>query len=108
MESKVVEIEGKKVIIYPAPATVGYDVALRYREAMGDETHPMNPKEVQECLYELLKYAELDLGDGRKIKLDNKTLIDQHFKKPQSLIQLQKETGAVNFGFLAGNTLSDS
>jgi hypothetical protein len=108
METKVVEIEGKKVYINPAPATVGYDVALRYREAMGDKDHPMNPKEVQECLYELLKYAELDLGDGRKIKLDNKTLIDQHFKNPTSLLKLQKETGEVNFGFLADSTHSAS
>ena len=108
METKVVEIEGKKVIINPAPATVGYDVALRYREAMGDESHPSNPKELQACLYELLKYAELDLGDGRKIKLDNKNLIDQHFKKPSSLIQLQKATGEVNFGFLADSTPLDS
>lgn len=105
MEAKVVELEGKKVYIYPAPATVGYDVALRYREAMGDETHPLDPKGVQDCLYELLKYAELDLGDGRKVKLDNKTLIDQHFKNPTSLIKLQKATGEVNFGFLADSTL---
>ena len=108
MESKVVEIEGKRVEIKPAPATVGYDVALRYNEAMGDANHKPDSKVLQECLYELLKYAELDLGDGRKIKLDNKTIIDQHFAKPMSLMQLQKETVAVNFGFLAGGTPSDS
>ena len=108
MEAKVVEVEGKKVFISPAPATVGYDIALRYREAMGDESHPLNPKGLQECLYELLKYAELDLGDGRKVKLDNKTLIDQHFKDPKSLILLQKATGEVNFGFLADSTPLDS
>jgi len=108
MEAKVVEVEGKKVYISPAPATVGYDVALRYREAMGDESHPSNSKEIQECLYELLKYAELDLGDGRRAKLDNKSIIDQHFKNPKSLIELQKATGEVNFGFLADSTLSNS
>lgn len=101
MEPKIVEYEGKKVIINPAPATVGYDVAMRYREAMGDSTHPANAKELQNCLYELLKYAELDLGDGRTVKLDNKALIDQHFHQPATLLGLQKETIAVNFGFLA-------
>ena len=108
MEGKVVELEGKRVIINPAPATVGYDVALRYRDAMGDENHKGDPKELQVCLYELLKYAELDLGDGRKVKLDNKMLIDQHFKHPQSLIALQKATVEVNFGFLAKDAPSDS
>ena len=108
MESKVVEFEGKRVEIHPAPATVGYDVALRYREAMGDENHPTNAKELQECLYELLKYAELDLGDGRKVKLDNKTIINQHFQDPKTLVGLQKETAAVNFGFLDSGTPSVS
>ena len=108
MEGKVVEIEGKRVEIKPAPATVGYDVALRYREALGDENHKADSKALQDCLYELLKYAELDLGDGRKVKLDNKTIIDQHFMKPMSLMQLQKETIAVNFGFLADGVPSNS
>ena len=107
MESKVVEIEGKRVEIKPAPATVGYDIALRYNEAMGDRKNP-DSKKLQECLYELLKYAELDLGDGRKVKLDNKTIIDQHFQKPMSLMTLQKETVAVNFGFLADSVPSNS
>ena len=50
MEGKVVELEGKRVIINPAPATVGYDVALRYRDAMGDENHKGDPKELQVCM----------------------------------------------------------
>lgn len=105
MEEKVVELEGKRVIVKPAPATVGYDIALRYRDAMGDEQNKGDPEELQKCLYGLLKYAELDLGDGRMVKLDNKMIIDQHFKRPQSLIALQKATVEVNFGFLANSTL---
>lgn len=108
MEGKVVEFEGKRVEIKPAPATVGYDVALRYRAAMGDNGGVADPKEMQACLYELLKYAELDLGDGRKVKLDNTEIINQHFHKPTTLVGLQKETLAVNFGFLAPGTPSDS
>ena len=108
MEEKVVEFEGKRVYIKPAPATVGYSVALRYREAVGDETHKSDPKELENCLFELLKYAELDLGDGRRVKLDNRTIIDQHFQHPATLIGLQKETIAINFGFLAEDTHSNS
>lgn len=108
MEGKVVEVEGKRVEIKPAPATIGYDIALRYNEAIGGEGVAPDSKKVQECLYELLKYAELDLGDGRKVKLDNRTIIDQHFHSPMSLMTLQKETIAVNFGFFPKNTLSNS
>lgn len=104
MEEKVVELEGKQVTVKPAPATVGYEVALRYREAIDKNETAM----LQECLYDLLKYCELDLGDGRKVKLDNKQIINQHFHNPQSLVKLQSETMAVNFGFLAEDTHSNS
>lgn len=107
-QGRIVELEGKRVEIKPAPATVGYDVALRYRDAVGDDGRGSNPKELQACLYELLKFAELDLGDGRKVKLDNKEIINQHFHSPKTLVALQKETIAVNFGFLAPGTPSDS
>ena len=104
MEEKVLELEGKRVFIKPAPATVGYEVALRYRGAIDNN----DPKCLQECLYELLKYCELDLGDGRTVKLDNKQIINQHFHNPQTLIKLQEETMAVNYGFLVKDTPSDS
>lgn len=104
MEEKVLEIEGKRVFVKPAPATVGYEVALRYRGAIDNN----DPKCLQECLYELLKYCELDLGDGRTVKLDNKQIINQHFHNPQTLIKLQEETMAVNYGFLVKDTPSDS
>ena len=104
MEEKVLELEGKRVFIKPAPATVGYEVALRYRGAIDNN----DPKCLQECLYELLKYCELDLGDGRTVKLDNKQIINQHFHNPQTLIKLQEETMAVNYGFLVNDTPSDS
>ena len=104
MEEKIVELEGKKVSVKPAPATVGYEVALRYREAM-DKNETVK---IQDCLYDLLKYCELDLGDGRKVKLDNKQIINQHFHKPQTLLTLQSVTMEVNFGFLAQGDPSDS
>lgn len=104
MEEKIVELEGKKVSVKPAPATVGYDVALRYREAIDKK----ETVKIQDCLYELLKFCELDLGDGRMVKLDNKQIINQHFHKPQTLLALQSATMEVNFGFLAPDTHLDS
>ena len=96
MEKVLVELEGKKVYISKAPATVAYDVALKYRGAMEKSDYSV----LQDCLYELLRYSELDLGDGRTVKLDNKEIINQHFLDVNSLITLQKKVVEVNFGFL--------
>ena len=92
----LVELEGKKITINKAPATVAYDVALKYRGAMEKSDYSV----LQECLYELLRYCELDLGDGRFVKLDNKEIINQHFSDVNSLISLQKQVVEENFGFL--------
>ena len=96
MDKVLVELENKKVYLGKAPATVAYDVALKYRGAMEKSDYSV----LQECLYELLKYAELDLGDGRMVKLDNKEIINQHFHDVNTLIALQKKVVEVNFGFL--------
>lgn len=108
MEQKVIEVEGKRVRINPAPATVGYDVALRLREAVGGSEKKSDPKEMQDCLYEMLRFCEIDLGDGRWAKLDSKDFVNQHFKKPQSIVELQSALMEVNFGFLADNAHSVS
>lgn len=97
MDKVLVELEDKKVYLGKAPATTAYDVALKYRSAMEKSDYGI----LQDCLYELLKYCELDLGDGRVVKLDNRDIINQHFHDVNSLITLQKKVVEVNFGFLA-------
>jgi len=92
----LVELESKKITIIKAPATVAYDVALKYRSAMEKGDYSV----LQDCLYELLRYCELDLGDGRMVKLDNKEIINQHFSDVNTLITLQKKVVEENFGFL--------
>lgn len=92
----LVELEGKKITISKAPATIAYDVALKYRGAMEKSDYSV----LQDCLYELLRYCELDLGDGRMVKLDNKEIINQHFSDVNTLIALQKKVVEENFGFL--------
>lgn len=104
MGNKVVEYEGKKITIKPAPATVAYDVALRYREALDNN----DSKALQDCLYDLLEYAELKLQDGRVVTLEDKTLFNQHFKSAATLMGLQTDVVGVNFNFLANGTPSDS
>ena len=104
MANKVVEYEGKKITIKPAPATVAYDVALRYREAL----EKSDSRGLQDCLYDLLAYAELKLEDGRVIVLDDQTLFNQHFKSAATLLGLQKDVVSVNFDFLVPGTPSAS
>lgn len=110
IQEKMFDIEGKRVFIKQAPATVGYDVALRYREALGDVENGIKGDvvEIQNCLYELLKYAELDLGDGRRLPLTSKEVINQHFTEVSSIMMLQKAVAAVNFHFLANGETSAS
>lgn len=108
IESKIIEVEGVRVKVNPAPATVGYDVALRFREAFGGKDGKSDPKEMQACTFDLLNYCEIDLGDGRWAKLDSKDFINQHFHSPQSIIELQKGVMEVNFGFLADSVHLDS
>jgi len=108
MEEKIIEVEGVRVRINPAPATVGYDIALRYRVAFGADGGKQDPKEMQNCTYELLGFCEMDLGDGRWAKLDSKDFINQHLKNPKSLIKLQGAVMGVNFGFLAESVPSNS
>ena len=92
----LVELEGKKITISKAPATVAYDVALKYRGAMEKGDYGI----LQDCMYELLRFCSMDLGDGRSIKLDNKEIINQHFSDVNTLITLQKKVVEENFGFL--------
>ena len=100
-----IKIEEKVVVIKKAPATVAYDIALRYSNAVGAT---FDPVALQECLYALLRYAKIVLQDGREVILDNKEIINQHFSSPKSLMELQKAVIAVNFDFLAKGAASDS
>lgn len=101
---KVIELEGKRVFIKRAPATVAFDVALKYAKAFQD----FDTDKMQESLYILLRYVDIDLGDGRRAPLDDRGFIDQHFQDPKSLMVLQTEVVKVNVGFLAKDAPSNS
>lgn len=101
---KIITVENKKVIIKRAPATVAFDVALRYAKYFNE----MDVVKMQECLYILLKYVDIDLGDGRRVPLSNQEIINQHFTNPQSLMTLQKEVVDANIGFFKKDAPSRS
>ena len=105
-ETRRITLENKSFIIHKAPATVAYNVALRYRDYLDSNKNELS--KTQECLYELLKYVEVELGDGRVAKLDNPEIINQHLKEAKSLFALQKATVELNFGFFEPAAHSNS
>lgn len=92
-EGERLELGGKVFIVHRAPATVAYDVAIRQQLAQEKQ----DADEMVKCLYPLLKYVEVDLGDNRCITLDNMEIINQHIKSPTDLLKLQTKAVAVNF-----------
>lgn len=101
---KTLTIEDKQVIVKRAPATVAFDVALRYAKYFKDE----DVVKMQECLYILLRYVDVVLPDGRRVPLDNAEIINQHFMNPQSLMTLQTAVVQANIGFLGNGATSRS
>lgn len=92
-DGKEVKIGDKTFLVHRAPATVAYDVAMRYNIA----EQKQDADALMKCLFMLLKYVEVELEDGRKIQLDNQEIINQHLKTPAEVLELQKEAVAVNF-----------
>ena len=106
INGKTIEVGGKKFIISKAPATVAYEVALRYRELSNSKTDSVAEQMV--CLNKLMKYVEVDLGDGRKMPLESESVINQHIQNIDDLVKVQKEVMEVNFGFFLQENHSDS
>ena len=106
INGKTVEIGGKKFIINKAPATVAYEVALKYQKIL--RTGKDEVSEQVDCLNKLMKFVSVDLGDGRKMPLDSESAINQHITNVKDLVELQKEVTDVNFGFFLGESPSDS
>lgn len=97
-----VVVGGKTFIVKKAPATVAYEVALRYKKV--GEKGKDEISEQMTCLNALMKYVDVDLGDGRTMALDSESVINQHIKSVSDLVDLQKKIMEVNFGFfLEGN-----
>lgn len=108
IDEKRLEIKDgeKDLVLYvsKAPATEAFDIALRYANAL----QKMDSSALQDCFYDMLKYVDIDLKDGRRVPLDNKEFINQHIKSADTLIKLQGELAGYNFGFFQKDEASDS
>jgi len=92
-EGKEVKIGEKTFLVHKAPATIAYDVAVRHQVAQEKQ----DADEMTKCMYPLLKYVEVVLGDGRKVTLDNQEIINQHVVSPNDLLKLITEAVHTNF-----------
>lgn len=102
-EKKLI-LSGKTFILHKAPATVAYDASLRYysgQQALkdGKGADDKGIGEIQKAFYKLLRYVDVDLGDGRVVPLDNEEIVNQHITNVNDLIRMQKEVVEFNFGF---------
>ena len=101
-ETKEVIINDKRFIIHKAPATVAYETAMKYMQATAEDKDGVvriDSVKMDECRRALFRYIEVDLGDGRLVKLENDGITNQHVTDVSQLVQLQKEAVAVNFHF---------
>lgn len=103
MQEKRIELNGRTIILKPVPATVGYEIAMRLVPAFGNN----DTQALIDAVYEQLQYCELELGDGRKVLMKEKTFIDQHLTIGD-VLKLQDEVIQFNFGFLMKGDRSDS
>lgn len=110
---KKLTLSGKTFILHKAPATVAYDAALRYYNGQqslkdGKGVDDKGVGEIQKAFYKLLRYVDVDLGDGRVVPLDNEEIVNQHITNVNDLIRMQKEIIGFNFGFFVTADPSNS
>lgn len=106
-EKKLI-LSGKTFILHKAPATVAYDAALRYYNGQQSLKDDKGVGEIQKAFYKLLRYVDVDLGDGRVVPLDNEEIVNQHITNVNDLIRMQKEIIGFNFGFFGTADPSNS
>lgn len=103
MNEKRINLNDRTIVLKPVPATVGYEIAMRLQPAFATN----DTKALIDAVYEQLKYCEIELGDGRKVPMKEKSFIDQHLTIGD-VLKLQDEVIRFNFGFLMKGDRSDS
>lgn len=90
-------IESKDFYISKFPAVLGREIMMRYSTTMADING--NYEANEEIMYKILKFARVELSDGRKVALESKTLIDNHVPDGEMLSALEQAILAHNFSF---------
>lgn len=106
MNEKEIKLNDKTLILRTPPATVGYALAMEYKQAVGNK-NDADFNKIVPCLLKQLKYCQIKLQDGRCVELDNEEFINQHLTI-KDLLELQSILLEFNFGFLTEGDRSDS
>lgn len=97
-EPKEVEIDGVNFIMSKFPAVSGREIITQYPTSglpkIGDY------KTNEELMLKIMSYVYVK-KDGHEIKLENKTLVDNHMPSWETLVKLEWEMMAYNCSFLA-------
>lgn len=90
-------LESKDFYISKFPAVLGREIMMRYSTTMADIN--TNYEANAEIMRKILKFARIELPDGRKVALESETLINNHISGGEMLSALEQEILAYNFSF---------
>lgn len=98
-------IEKKDFYISKFPAVLGREIMMRYSVTLSkiDTEYEAN----EEILRKIMKFARVELPDGRKIALDSEALINNHVTSGEMLSALENAILAHNFSFFKDGEPSD-
>lgn len=96
-DSKGNVIESKDFYISKFPAVLGREIMMRYSVSLANINKDYEANE--EILHKIMKFARVELPDGRKIALESDTLINNHVPSGEMLTALENAILAHNFSF---------
>lgn len=90
-------VESKDFYISKFPAVLGREIMLRYSVSLSNIGD--NYKENEDIMYKILKFARVELPDGRKVAMESETLINNHIPSGEMLQALENAILEYNFSF---------
>lgn len=96
-DSKGNVIEKQDFYISKFPAVLGREIMMRYSVTMAhlNDEYDANA----EVMRKIMRFARVELPDGRKVALESETLINNHVKSGEMLQALENAILAHNFSF---------
>lgn len=90
-------VEKKDFYISKIPAVLGREIMMRYSVTFANinEDYEANA----EVMRKILRFARVELPDGRRVALDSETLINNHVPDGEMLSALEQAILAYNFSF---------
>lgn len=103
--SKGEVIESKDFYISKFPAVLGREIMMRYSTTLANINDDYARNE--EVMRKILKFARVELSDGRRVALETETLINNHCPDGEMLSALEQAILAYNFSFFRDGEASN-